>query len=158
MIPPHLWHPLVVHFPLALVVTGTLVLTAAGFVRSEPRAATLATVGTWNLILGALGAVLALATGLAAVSDVQVDAAARQAVGLHVKWAVLASVLLLLLAVWRSAGQVAHARPSRLYLVMLWLMTAALIMAGFRGEQNVYRYAVGVAPERNVVGAPGSPP
>jgi uncharacterized membrane protein len=81
------WHPIVVHFPLALIVTATLLLVTARLLRHERYAATLATVGTWNLCLGAIAALFALATGLAAVG---------------------------------------------------------LIVTGYRGGQNVYRYGVGV--------------
>ena len=56
------WHPLVVHFPIALTLTAGLFLIAAKLVRSDSLAATLATVGTWNLCLGAVAALLALAT------------------------------------------------------------------------------------------------
>ena len=49
------WHPLVVHFPIALVLAATALLLAARLLRSESLAATAATVGTWNLCLGARG-------------------------------------------------------------------------------------------------------
>jgi uncharacterized membrane protein len=63
------WHPIAVHFPLALTVTGTLALSAARASAPERRRATLAVVGTWNLCLGALGALFALGTGLALVGE-----------------------------------------------------------------------------------------
>jgi uncharacterized membrane protein len=82
------WHPAVVHFPLALVVSSALFLSAARILPRQSHAATLAIVGTWNLCVGAVAALFALATGLAA--------------------------------------------------------TAALMVTGYRGGQNVYRYGVGV--------------
>jgi uncharacterized membrane protein len=139
------WHPIAVHFPLALSVTGTLALSAARIPKLAPHAATLATVGTWNLSLGAVGALFALGTGLAAVAGLDLPAAVRAAVGLHVKWAIFTSVALLLAAVWRGAGNAADSRPSAALLVVLWAMTAALVMTGYRGGENVYRYGVGVA-------------
>ena len=63
------WHPLVVHFPIALVLVATGLLLAARLLRNESLAATAATVGTWNLCLGTAAAVVALATGLGAVLD-----------------------------------------------------------------------------------------
>jgi len=145
-----------VHFPLALVLTGALALSASRLLPAE-RAASLATVGTWNLCLGALGALLALGTGLAAVVGLELGAVARQAVALHVKWAVPTSVLLALLAVWRGAGQAAQARPSRVFLLLLWLLTAALIVTGYRGGQNVYRYGIGVSAARDAADTSRSP-
>jgi uncharacterized membrane protein len=138
------WHPMAVHFPLALVVTATLFLLAARLLRSESYAATLATVGTWNLCLGAVAALFALATGLAAMIDLHVGVAARQAISLHVKWAIFTTLALVLLAVWRGAGSAQESRPSWIFMVLLLAATAALTVTGFRGGENVYRYGVGV--------------
>src|ERR1700693_2156895 len=138
------WHPMVVHFPLALVVTAALFLVAARLLRQERHAATLATVGTWNLCVGAIAALCALATGLAAVLDLHVGLAARQAISLHVKWAIFTTLALVLLAVWRGAGSAQQSRPSWIFMGMLLAATAALIVTGYRGGQNVYRYGVGV--------------
>lgn len=136
------WHPIAVHFPLALVTTGAAALGAARL--WERRRATLATIGTWNLCLGAFGALVALATGLAALASVEIGTAAHAAVALHVKWAVFTTVGVLLLAVWRAAGAAQDSRPSRWFLGVLWALVAALIVTGYRGGQNVYRYGVGV--------------
>jgi uncharacterized membrane protein len=138
------WHPIVVHFPLALVLVAAPSLLAARLLRQERHAATLATLGTWNLCLGALAALFALGTGLAAAIHVQAGPEAHQAVSLHMKWAVSTTVALLLLAVWRGAGTAQESRPSWVFMVVLTAATAALIMTGYRGGQNVYRYAVGV--------------
>jgi uncharacterized membrane protein len=138
------WHPVVVHFPLALVVSGTLLLWAARLLRPEGRAATLATVGTWNLCLGAMAALFALASGLAAVLDLHVGVAAHQAISTHLKWAIFTTLALVLLAVWRGAGSASQARPSWIFLIVLSVATAALIETGYRGGQNVYRYGIGV--------------
>jgi len=138
------WHPLVVHFPLALIVTAAGCLTAARVVSRDRYASQLAIVGTWNLCLGALAMLFALGTGLAAVIDLQVGVAAHQAISLHVKSAIVTSVLLLLATVWRGAGVAPESRPSPGFLLVLWVATAALTVTGYRGGQNVYRFGVGV--------------
>jgi uncharacterized membrane protein len=93
------WHPITVHFPLALVTTGA-------------------------------------------------------AVGLHVKWAIFSTLGVLLVAVWRGAGAFADARPSRWFLGVLWALVAALVMTGYRGGENVYRYGVGVSRAATAAGPP----
>lgn len=135
---------MIVHFPLALVVTAAAALLSARLLRTERHAATLATVGTWNLCLGALAALFALATGLAAVLDLHLAGAARQAVSMHVKWAIFTTLALLLLAVWRGAGTAQDSRPSWLFILLLFAATAGLMETGYRGGQNVYRYGIGV--------------
>ncbi len=138
------WHPAVVHFPLALVLTAAAAFGAARLAAAPRLAAALAVVGTWNLGLGAVMALVAAGTGLAAVLDLHLSEAARHAVTLHVKWAVLSLLLAALLAVWRGAGSAQDARPTRLFVVLVWLAAAAMLVTGYRGGQNVYRYGIGV--------------
>lgn len=138
------WHPLVVHFPIALVISAAALLLAARLLRDESLAGTAATVGTWNLCLGAVAAVFALATGLGAVLGLEVSAAVHQAISVHVKWAMLTTLLLVLLAIWRGAGTVSRSRPSWLFLLVLCAACAALTFTGYRGGKNVFEYGVGV--------------
>jgi len=138
------WHPLVVHFPIALTLTAGLALILAKLVRRASLAETLATVGTWNLCAGAAAALFALATGLAAVLDLKVGAAAHAAISTHVKWAIFTSMALLLTSVWRGAGSPPRARPSWLFVIVLCVVCGALILTGLFGADNVYRYGVGV--------------
>ncbi len=138
------WHPLVVHFPLGLVITSTALLWAARLRSLARHAATLNIVGTWNLCLGTLAAFFALATGLAAVLDLHVGAAAHLAISLHLKWAILSTLMLVLLSVWRGAGSAQESQASWLFLAVLLAACASLAVTGYRGGQNVYRYGVGV--------------
>jgi len=140
---------MVVHFPLALVVTAAALLFAARLLRPGRYTAALATVGTWNLCLGAVAALFALATGLAAVLHLSVGVAAHQSISLHVKWAIFTTLALVLLAVWRGAGAAQESRPSWVFMLVLVGATAALVITGYRGGQNVYEYAVGVQPPHN---------
>jgi uncharacterized membrane protein len=138
------WHPLVVHFPLALVLIATPLLFAARLLRNEALASTAAVVGTWNLCLGAVAALFALATGLGAVLDLDVSEAARQAISVHTKWAMFTSLALVLLAVWRGAGTAPGSRPSWVFIIVLLAAAAALVVTGYRGGENVYQFGVGV--------------
>jgi uncharacterized membrane protein len=147
------WHPLIVHFPLALIVTAAAALTAAQGWRSPRLAETLAVVGTWNLCLGAVGVLFALGSGLAAAIDLPIGPATHQAISAHVKSAILTTVLVLPAALWRGVGVAPTSRPSWIFLILLWLATASLIVTGYRGGQNVYRYGVGVS----ALTEPGSP-
>ena len=138
---------------MALGIGGALALAAARFVRNDRAAATLALVGTWNLIGAAAAALLAIGTGIAALVGLHASPAAHLAVSIHVKWAMLTSMTIVLLAVWRGAGNAHDERPSPLMAGLLLAAAAALATTGYRGDLNVYRYGVGVT----VVPAGGPP-
>lgn len=138
------WHPIVVHFPLALVTSAAILLFAARLLRSDTLAASFSIVGTWNLCLGAVAAVFALATGLAAVLDLDVGTEVHQAISVHLRWAMFTTLLLVLLAVWRGAGTAQSSRPSWIFVIVLAIAAAALVVTGYRGGKNVYDYGVGV--------------
>jgi uncharacterized membrane protein len=138
-------HPMVVHFPLALIIIATCCLTFAALLPRHRHAVALATVGTWNLYFGTLAIFIALGTGFAAVLDLHVGAAAHGAVSMHLKSAVVTVCLILLAAVWRGVAGAHHSRPSWSFTLLLWMATTALLVTGYRGGQNVYRYGIGVA-------------
>ncbi len=139
------WHPLLVHFPVALTISAALALVAARAVRDDDLARSLAITGTWNLIAAAVAALFAIGTGIAALADLQVGAAAHAAIFVHVKWAMLTSTVTMLLAVWRAAGQAHDARPSRGLVIAVVLASVAMAITAYRGDLNVYRYGVAVA-------------
>lgn len=58
------WHPIAIHFPLALLVTG-LVIEVFSSVHSSLRRA-----GRWMILLGALSSIVAAFTGIYALDDV----------------------------------------------------------------------------------------
>lgn len=62
IVPSHAFHPLVVHFPIALFLFGVF-LDVLGFRRGD---ASLRKLATWNIGFGALASLLALGTGLTA--------------------------------------------------------------------------------------------
>jgi uncharacterized membrane protein len=139
------WHPIVVHFPLALIITATVCLSLARVLPDARGGAALASWGTFNLCLGAVTVFLALGTGLGASIGLTLDLAAHQAVAAHVKSAVVTTMLVLLVAVWRGVGTDSTARPGWGFLLMLWIAASALTVTGYRGGQNVYVHGIGVA-------------
>jgi uncharacterized membrane protein len=138
------WHPFIVHFPVGLVLTAAALFIAARLLRREASASAAATAGTINLVLGAAAALFAVASGLSALLDLQLGIGARQAVSLHMKWAMLTTLLLVMLAVWRGAGAKPAVRPSWAFILFVLAASAALVLTSLRGADNVYRYGVGL--------------
>jgi len=137
------WHPMMVHFPLALTLTGYLCL----FFSRLPCITTggsMAAYGHWNLILGGLMALLTLGTGLGAAWHLHLYGGMQYSVSRHMIWAVCTSQLLALLALWRGIANTARTPPSSLFLALLLIACGGLIVTGYYGGENVYHYAIGV--------------
>ena len=149
------WHPVLVHLPLGLLASVPILLTAALYL-STPRRAQLATAASINLILGSLGALLALGSGLAAIDALPPAGPALPNVMRHVAWSVTASFLFLMLTLIRLAGRPLDAPAGRAFVAGTWIAFAALVLAGFYGGRNVYIYRMGVAAAVSAV--PVAPP
>jgi uncharacterized membrane protein len=151
------WHPVLVHLPLGLWASVPVLLTLALYV-SKARAAQFAIAASINLILGSLGALLALGSGLAAIDALPPPGPALHNVMRHVGWSVTASFLFLMLTLVRVAGRPLDAPAGRPFVAGTWIALAALILAGYYGARNVYIYRMAVAPAVSAVPvAPGQP-
>jgi uncharacterized membrane protein len=102
-------HPIIVHFPIALLLSSVALDIAAVIFRRV----TLVEGATWTLVLGTPGALAALASGWLSEKDVNL-ALAGDILHLHKVCAVLASavfsVLLLLRLLWQSPRLLAWLR------------------------------------------------
>lgn len=167
-------HPIIVHFPIALLLTSV----ALDFAAVIFRRASLVDGATWTLVLGTPGAVAALASGWLSEHDVSV-ATAGNLLHLHKICAILATVvfgtLFLLRLVWQSprllgwlrstfpqAGMLATAQSwSRAVLPLMYVkplprsvVTAYLLLSvigvvllaltGYLGGSIVYDHGVGL--------------
>ena len=144
MNPAH-WHPMMVHFPLALTLAGSACLISTRFIKEGTLQNSLAFCGTWNLMLGAASALLTLATGLYAVLHLALQGGAQYSVSRHVIWAVCTSQLVALLAMWRALAVRWNAVAGVWFLILLCVACAGLLVTGYYGGENVYHYALGVA-------------
>jgi uncharacterized membrane protein len=139
------WHPMIVHFPLALILVAALCFFAARVARSSSLAHSLSVVGTWNLSLGAVFALLAVASGLIAAMHAHPSKEAAANIKAHLSWAIASGLVVLGLAIFRAAGISASSRPKTLFLILLGVASVALVITGFYGGQNVYRFGIGVS-------------
>ena len=93
----HNIHPLLVHFPIALLTVFFLVdFAGSAFKNSDLRR----TAG-WFLYLGTFGALLAVAAGLQAASTVPHASAAHEIMMQHRSYGITVASLAVLLSIWR---------------------------------------------------------
>jgi uncharacterized membrane protein len=144
-------HPLVIHFPIVLVLCAAVV-DLAGAVFERPS--WLGDAATALVVAGACAAIAAYVTGLAASSTVFIPGMAHPAVMVHRNWAFATMSFLGVVAVLRLAARRAgltRTRRHRLILLSLSVAGALLVQqTAERGARLVYEYGVGV------IAAPGA--
>lgn len=138
------WHPMMVHFPLALTLTGFFCLLLSRLLRRTALHSSLAACGTWNLAIAGATALLTLCTGLIAAWHLPLHDGVQHSVSRHVIWAVCTSQLVILLGLWRALGNDVDKEPSRLFLILASIACMGFVVTGYYGGENVYHYGIGV--------------
>jgi uncharacterized membrane protein len=133
-------HPLVVHFPIAFLMGAAFVYFLAWATGRE----SLAWTALWLLLLGALSATIAVATGLYAESGVMVAPLVRAALLVPHKRFMLGNVGLgSVIAVWAIVARPFPTKGRLLFLFMLLVLLAGLTKGADYGGRMVYDYNAG---------------
>jgi uncharacterized membrane protein len=138
------FHPIVVHFPIALTIIAFLLSIAAYLRRSPPVSAQLAAAGHFTLWLAAIGAAAAVLFGWLAFNSVNHDDAGHAAMLLHRSWAIPTALGLILLASWDAWKYRVNELISVPMLFLLFLLSQAIAVTGWLGGEVVYRHGIGV--------------
>lgn len=136
-------HPRVVHFPIALALTGVLFL-AVGLLRHQER---WWGYGQISLLLGWLGVLAALVTGLVDQARAPQDAAIIAVINQHITAGVTLLVAAGLALYWplRNKRLLTGGSPARWgYLALLLLIVLLVGVEGWLGGHLVYQLGVGV--------------
>jgi uncharacterized membrane protein len=138
------WHPILVHFTIALLTIAALLFVAHALANRNHPVHGMETAANWNLWLGAALTVLTVAAGLQAAGSVAHDGAAHLAMQNHKLWALGTTTLFLLLGLW-NAWRVRRGQALGLVFPGLMLLgLAGLTTTGLRGADLVYRHGLGV--------------
>jgi uncharacterized membrane protein len=136
-------HPLFVHFPIAFIYGSALLYLLASF---RPNDA-LKWSALWMLVLGTLGAVASLATGLYAAPGLMVSQSVRdQLLNHHKHLMIAASTLTATLTLWALATRPMPTRARYLFLAGLLAAMFLIAIGADLGARMVYDYnAAGTA-------------
>jgi uncharacterized membrane protein len=133
-------HPLVVHFPIALLLTS-LLLDGLALVFQRP---TTHRVALWNLALGTLGAGVAVWTGYRAADIAKHTFESHQVMELHRKLGLTTLILGALLVAWRLWRRDRVSRRTRACMLLLMgVMAGTLAFGAHLGGRLVYEFGVG---------------
>ncbi len=136
-------HPMIVHFPIALLIVGFAFDVVSLFVRKE----IFTKAGLYLLILGAAGAVAAFISGNYAGEGVAEGGSLQQAIARHegaaelTLWILGAAVIVRLASIWIRK----YERPLRWLGVLIFLIGAlSVARTAHFGGQLVFSHAAGV--------------
>lgn len=139
------FHPIVVHFPIALTIVSFLLSFASYARRNHPDSLQLAAAGHFTLWLAAIGATTAVLFGWLAFNSItNHDDAGHAAMLLHRSWAIPTAVGLILLASWDAWKYRINELISVPMLLLLFLLSQSIAVTGWLGGEVVYRHGVGV--------------
>ncbi len=135
------FHPLFVHFPVALLLLS-LILEAIALLRKSSE---LSRAAWWNQIGGTAGLALTVASGLLAENTVSIAEDAKGLFERHEQLAFLSAAIFALLLLWRIAARGNLPRQSTAaYVVLLVVGVACVLTGAWCGGEMVFRYGVGV--------------
>ena len=131
-------HPMLVHFPIALVAVGFIADAAAVFIKKEPC---LSKLGFYLLITGTLAAITVLCSGIFFTSEM--SGSAGEIKSLHELFAWITVVTLLVTSALRIMLVITHKEASGLKwiaFVFYGLAAVSVGLTGFFGGTLVYNY------------------
>lgn len=138
------WHPLFVHFPIALISLSAFFHLAAILLRNQPRCAHCAVLAHSTLWLGALAAFPTVLFGWLASNTVEHDDAGHAAMLLHRAWALATLLALTVLAGWDAWRHKVDATPNWPFAGAVILAWALVASTAWHGAELVYRHGLGV--------------
>lgn len=133
-------HPLVVHFPIGLLMSGALFYFLALFLRKEGFATTAFSL----LVLGALSACVAAGTGLYAEDGVMVSVSVREHLLEHHEQLMLITTgLSIILTAWALIARPFPKKGRIVFLILFVVLLATMTWGGDYGARMVYDYNAG---------------
>ena len=138
------WHPLFVHFTIALFSIATLLFFVAKIATNWRLEDQWLAAAYWNLWFCALISIGTVLAGWYAYNTVSHDTPSHLAMTEHRNWAIATFTFIVVMAVWALMRYRAQKRPSILFLAGMVVGFGLVATTGFHGGEVVYRHGLGV--------------
>lgn len=149
------WHPLLVHFTIALFFTSIGLFFVGTIFGKKSWGDTLLQAAHLNLWIGAGFTVLTLLAGWDAYNTVTHDGPSHAAMTDHRNWALATAAFFFVITAWSVFIRRKTVRVGILFLITLLVAAGLLATTGFKGAEAVYRYGIGVMSMPQVSGDGG---
>ncbi|MBL6935727.1 MAG: DUF2231 domain-containing protein [Alphaproteobacteria bacterium] len=138
------WHPLLVHFTVALYAASFLFFVLARVFSGRTWAGDCRIAAFSTLWLGAAISVLTVAAGFYAFNTVRHDAPSHAAMTDHRNWALATAALWWVLALWTIRTYRTSLELKSSFIGVFVVAVGLLMTTGWKGGELVYRYGLGV--------------
>lgn len=137
------YHPMFVHFPIALIViTGIVALVDV----LQPKYQ-LKKVILWNLVAGAIFSAVAVISGLRDASVIPHNETIHEILEVHEKIGITILILSTVLSVWFYIRQLKMKKiENLLFVLIIWFGMALIVYTGYLGGKMVYDHGAGIKP------------
>ena len=137
------WHPIFVHFTIALFTIATLLIVSSLFVKDSLKEKIINS-GYINLWIGCLFTIITVIAGFYAYNTVAHDEPSHAAMTDHRNWALLTAMVFFTLTLWSIYLYRNNIKQNKIFIICLMLSTFLLSITGWKGAEAVYRYGLGV--------------
>ena len=138
------WHPIFVHFTVALLTVAAALHLLSHFVSRAGLKNQLAIAARWNLWIGIGSTAFTITAGWYAFNTVSHDDPSHLAMIEHRNWAMVTFVVFLAIAVWEIYLYRYDKAKDWLFTALLLIATSLLLSTAWHGGELVYRHGLGV--------------
>lgn len=139
------WHPVFVHFTVALMSVSGVMFIIAYFARARQYREGLLKVAEWNFWVGSTVTIATVLAGWYAYNTVAHDTPSHAAMTLHRNWALGTFAMIIVLAFWlwksRRSGAIKLSFP---FVIVITAFLGLLGTTAWHGGEVVYRHGLGV--------------
>ncbi len=138
------WHPIFVHFTIALLCTSLLFMLLKWIYPKPPYVEQWRAVARWTLWLGGAITLVTVFTGWLAFNSVAHDDVSHRAMLEHRNWALTTFVLIETLTVWSIIRCLRRQHLGYGFLALMILTVGMVGSTAWHGAELVYRHGLGV--------------
>lgn len=138
------WHPVLVHFTVALLVISAVMHFLSHFMSSGKLANQLMMAARWNLWIGVGFALLTVAAGWYAYNTVAHDTPSHIVMNEHRNWAMVTFALFIGIAGWEYYLSRRNKSKGWLFTMLMAIGAGLLLTTAWHGGELVYRHGLGV--------------
>jgi len=138
------WHPLLVHFTIALLSISVLFFVIQKPLYETEIGDNFYVFARYSLFMGVLISILTLVAGWFAFNSVDHDTPSHLAMIDHRMWGIITFAVFAVAAIWLALSSEMRETVSVIFIVFMLIGGVLLFTTGYKGAELVYKHGLGV--------------